>query len=351
MRAAAPAGLGGPSRGQEIVRGSFRPLLTFVLLTLALVPAAVAAPDIRESGKRAAGRCTQKAPGVFIDNNWAWGASGSYGTLGPQLTYAIDVFNYDVGCSPSSFTVSLSAPSGFSVSLPASSIRLESGSSGYLYAYITSPSVIADGDYPLSATVRASSGRSGSATSWYKVYSSDSAAPTLFWPGPGNGTTIARGSYNVAVWASDDHSVKRIDLVLDNAYVAGRQRVTTSPTTTRSTTPGPRPSASIRRRSPRTTGWGTRRRCRRRSQSPDEMRGGRFSPAPSFPRPLIANVVVRGPFRLRVDHHRARVRARLEVGGRCRAIAVRARRSRCAAGDGRRRPAVDLRVDRHGDVG
>jgi hypothetical protein len=198
-------------------------VLAAATLTLALVPVAVAAPDSRDNGKGGGGggRCTQKAPGVYIDNNWAWGASGSYGMPGQQLTYAIDVFNYDVGCSSSSFAVSVSSPSGFSVSLPTSSIRLKSGSSGYLYAYVTSPSPIADGDYPLSATVqRASSGQSASATSWYKAYSSDSAAPTLFWPSPGNGATITRGSNNVAVWASDDHSVKRIDLMLDNAYVA-----------------------------------------------------------------------------------------------------------------------------------
>jgi len=48
------------------------------------------------------------------------------------------------------------------------------------------------------------------------VYSSDSVAPTLYWPSPGDGATITGRSYNVAVSANDDHAVKRIELYLDN---------------------------------------------------------------------------------------------------------------------------------------
>jgi hypothetical protein len=166
--------------------------------------------------------CTQNAPGVSVDNNWAWSAPGSWGLPGQQLTYAIHVTNYDVGCSSSSFVLSLSAPGGFSVSLPANTITLNSSSSGYLWAYVTAPSAIADGDYPLTVAVQRSGSSSPSAayTSYYKVYSSDTVAPTLFWPNPADGGTISGRSYNLTVSSSDDHAVKKIDLYIDNVYRA-----------------------------------------------------------------------------------------------------------------------------------
>lgn len=94
-----------------------------------------------------------------------------------------------------------------------------SASSGYLWATVTSPSAIADGDYPLTVTVqRAGSPPEASYTSYYKVYSSDTVAPTLYWPSPGDGTTISGRSYNVAVSSNDDHAVKTIDLFIDDVY-------------------------------------------------------------------------------------------------------------------------------------
>jgi uncharacterized membrane protein len=133
-------------------------------------------------------KCTRNAPAVAVDNNWQWGSTGSWGLPGQQLKYMIKVVNNDLGCSPSSFVIGLSAPSGFSVSIPTNTISLKPTTSGYLSAYVTSPSVIADGDYPLTATVtRAGSSDSGSFTSYYKVYTSDTVAPTLYWPNPGDG--------------------------------------------------------------------------------------------------------------------------------------------------------------------
>src|SRR5439155_4121740 len=93
--------------------------------------------------------CTPDTPTVIVDNNYAWASAGSWGLPGQQLTYAIDVRNRDVGCGSSSFVVNVSAPSGFSVSVPTSTITLKSSSSGYLWAYVTSPLGVADGDYPL----------------------------------------------------------------------------------------------------------------------------------------------------------------------------------------------------------
>lgn len=185
-----------------------------LVIAFVIVPVALAAKGGRGGGKS----CTQKTPAVVVDNNWAWGSPGSYGTAGQQLTYAIDVINYDVGCAASSFTVTVSAPDGFTVSLPTNSISLRSGSSGYVWATVTSPSSAADGDYPVAVTVQRAS-QTASATTWYKVYSSDSTAPTLYWPSPGDGATVTDRSYNLAVSSRDDHAVKKIDLYLDNAYL------------------------------------------------------------------------------------------------------------------------------------
>jgi len=137
-----------------------------------------------------------------------------------RLSYQIRLVNNDVGCSSSNFVVSLSAPSGFSVSIPTNTLSLKSTTQGYLWAYVTSPAGIADGDYPLALTVQrgGTTDPAVSSTTYYKVYSSDTVGPTLFWPNPGDGQTIAGRSYNVVVSANDDHAVKQIDIYIDNVY-------------------------------------------------------------------------------------------------------------------------------------
>jgi hypothetical protein len=98
-----------------------------LILALALVPVALAGKGTGGGGGKGGGgkpggggsgggTCTQAAPRAAADNNWAWGAPGSWGLPGQQLMYAIHVFNNDVGCGSSTFAVSLSAPGGFSVS-------------------------------------------------------------------------------------------------------------------------------------------------------------------------------------------------------------------------------------------
>jgi hypothetical protein len=52
----------------------------------------------------------------------------------------------------------------------------------------------------------------------YKVYSSDTTAPTPYFPNPGDGTTISGGSYNVVVSSTDGRAVKQIELYLDGVY-------------------------------------------------------------------------------------------------------------------------------------
>jgi hypothetical protein len=141
---------------------------------------------------------------------------------GQQLTYLIKVVNNDVGCSASSFALSLSGPAGFSVSLPTSTVNLKSPAVISVLAYVTSPSVIADGNYPLTATVQraGTSNTTASSTSYYKVYSSDITAPTLYWANPADGQTLTGGSFRFAVSSNDDHAVSKIELYVDNAYVS-----------------------------------------------------------------------------------------------------------------------------------
>lgn len=170
------------------------------------------------SQRRGGGGCTQATPGVAVDNTWDWGQWGSWGVAGQERMYSVQVMNNDVGCGSSNFVVNLSAPSGFAVSMPTSSFSLNSASSRYLSAYVTSPTWATGGDYALTATVeRAGGSPAGSFTSYYKVYSSDGALPTLFWAAPGNGTSISGRSFNVTVSSSDDHQVTRIELYLDQA--------------------------------------------------------------------------------------------------------------------------------------
>jgi hypothetical protein len=188
------------------------------ILLLAVAPVATAG----RPGGGGKGSCTRNTPIVAVDNTWQWGTSGSWGLPGQQLTYSIKVINYDSGCSASSFVVGLSAPAGFAVSIPTNSISLKSASVGYLTAYVTSPTSAGDGDYPLSVSLRRGSDSSvaASGTSVYKVYSADTAAPSLYWPNPGDGNTITGRSYNFAVSSSDDHAVKTIEVYIDGGYVS-----------------------------------------------------------------------------------------------------------------------------------
>jgi len=166
--------------------------------------------------------CTPSEPRVSIDNTWAWASPGSWGMPGQQLTYAIDVFNNDAGCGSSSFSVALSAPDGFPVSMPSSTITLGSASTGYVWAYITSPTTASDGSYPLTARVArvgSSSPAVSSGTNYYKVYSSDTVPPKVYWMNPSDGGSLSGRTAYVGFASSDDHAVKRLDLSIDGVSV------------------------------------------------------------------------------------------------------------------------------------
>jgi Bacterial Ig domain len=196
--------------------------LVALVLALAFVPVALAAKGGGGGGGRGGGgtSCTHNAPTVTVQNNWQWAASGAWGLPGQRIGYMILLDNTDSGCGSSTFTLTVTAPSGFSVSVPTSTVSLGSGSYAYLWAYVTSPAGLADGDYPLTVSAARTNGPSASEATAYKLYSSDTTVPTLFWPNPSDGTTISGRSYNLAVSSSDDHAVKKIDLYLDGAYVS-----------------------------------------------------------------------------------------------------------------------------------
>ena len=190
-----------------------------ILLFAATAAAALALAPLAAAGKTGGG-CTPAAPTVSIENAWGWGAWGSWGTPGQTLAYQIHLVNNDAGCAASNFVISMTAPSGFTVSIPTSAVSVKSWSSVYLWAYVKSPSAVADGDYPLTVTAQrgSSPGSTVSFTSAYKVYSTDTIGPTLFWPNPGEGQTLSGRSYNVVVSSNDDHAVKRIEIYIDDVY-------------------------------------------------------------------------------------------------------------------------------------
>src|SRR5438445_9942597 len=101
-------------------------------VVLALAPTALA-------GKPSHQACTPAAPYVLVQNTWAWAQWGSFGFPGQRLTYMVQVVNNDVGCPASNFTLGVSAPSGFSASIPTSTISLKPGTSSLPLVYVTSP--------------------------------------------------------------------------------------------------------------------------------------------------------------------------------------------------------------------
>jgi hypothetical protein len=195
-----------------------RRTLAALLFALTISLALLASPALGRNVLDEHSRCAPATPGVAVDNTWGWGRWGSWGMAGQQRMYAVHVMNNDLGCGSSNFVVSASAPNGFAVSIPTNSITLNSNSSAYLPAYVTSPTWAVDGDNPLSVTVQRAGSPDASTTTYYKVYSSDGTVPTLFWVNPGDGTSISGRSYNVTASSSDDHHVTKIELYIDNAH-------------------------------------------------------------------------------------------------------------------------------------
>ncbi len=196
------------------------------LVFFALIFALVGGLVIWKGFAAGPGTCVIGTPTVSADNNYQWATPGSWGLPGQQLKYAAQVYNHDFNCTSSSFTVAATAPDGFSVSIPSSTVTLKSSMSAYVWVYITSPNPIANGDYPLNFSVTRAGTTSpvGTGTNYYKVYSSDTTVPKLYWNNPGEGQVISSkgkgsSSYNIVVESNDDHAVMKIETYLDGGLV------------------------------------------------------------------------------------------------------------------------------------
>jgi len=212
------------------------------------------------SGNPTRSGCTHSAPRASIDNTWAWGSPGSWEMPRQQLTYAIGVFNKDVGSASSSFAVTVSPPNGFTVSR-SSTITLNSASTGYVWAYVTSPLTVADGSYPLTGTVTrvgSASPPASSGTSSYKVYSSDTVAPSCT-----GRTRRTEGRSAAAPPTSGSHPVTTTRSSSSTSLSTASQRrrgcATASRTSASCRTSGRSAAStdSTRRPSGRPTRWGT----------------------------------------------------------------------------------------------
>lgn len=204
-------------------RGLTVSALLCALMVIALPAVAARQGNNKSGGGSTSTSCTPNAPDASVDNTWAWASPGSWGMPGQKLEYAVDVFNNDVGCGSSSFTVTASAPDGFSLSIPSATVTLSSGSNAYVWAYVTSPSSVSNGDYAVTVSVARAGSASApvpSATTSYKVYSSDTVAPKLYWENPSNGDTLSGRTAYVGFASSDDHAVKKLSLSIDGVSVS-----------------------------------------------------------------------------------------------------------------------------------
>ena len=195
------------------------PLFIALFLALALPPAAIAVRD-SGSGSPASG-CTQNAPRVSVANTFAWASPGSWGFPGQQLAYSVGVSNADSGCSSSSFVVKVSAPTGFAVSTPTSTMTVNSGSTGYLRVYVTSPATAADGDYPLTVTVEHAGAPSPATKSSTRLLREHGYAEGVL-DNVSDGAVLSGRTTYVGFASSDDHAVKKLEVFLDNVLVAAK---------------------------------------------------------------------------------------------------------------------------------
>jgi hypothetical protein len=209
------------NHGDRLTSRITLPILMAITLSMLVVTGSALAKG-RPGGGGGGGSCVRAAPGVAVDNNWAWSGLGSWGYPGQQLAYAVNVINYDVGCAADSFVIDVQAPTSYAVTVPTNTISLKAAKNGYLWAYVTSPTDSTDGNYPLVVSVRRAGTTSPvtSFTTYYKVYTTDSTDPTLFWANPGDGQVLDSRTVDFTASSSDDHAVRSLDLFVDGQFVA-----------------------------------------------------------------------------------------------------------------------------------
>lgn len=138
---------------------------------------------------------------------------------GGALVYTLSITNTDsVGCSGETYTFTPSLPAGWSSSLSNSSVTVSSGASANTTLTVTSPSGTTDGSYGITAQAQnAAATENASAQGTYVVFTPvvDTTPPTVLITSPANGSTISGIFANVAVTASDNIRVTKVEIYVD----------------------------------------------------------------------------------------------------------------------------------------
>jgi hypothetical protein len=189
-----------------------------VLLVLGAAIIGVATPAAVSAGAKP--RCQPAPPSVIVHNTYGWSAFGTWATPGQRVPYAVQVSNWS--CSTATVAASISVPPGFTVEPASVSVSLGSRQSAIRTVYVTSPADVAVADYAVLATA-SSATRTGvvvgnTATSYYKVYTSDVLPPTPALQSHADGSTVS-GSVQLSHSFRDDHMARRADLYIDGAPV------------------------------------------------------------------------------------------------------------------------------------
>lgn len=174
--------------------------------------------------KAAQWTCQPREPRVRISALYAWNSDGLWATPGMPRNFPMGIVNND--CKQQTYTVSVQVPDGFTATLDKTEVTLDAYGSSKLIPSTTvnlnvsSQSSIADGDYPIIVTITSTTDplMTASDTSYYKVYSSDTAAPRFGITNP-FGTIKASKRTNVIANVYDDHILKLVEFYIDGRLV------------------------------------------------------------------------------------------------------------------------------------
>ena len=158
--------------------------------------------------------CASAAPSISMTPVSQTGSPGS------TLSYTMAVRNNDASSCPSAtFALSQTLPGGFSGAFTPASLTLAPGAASTVAWSVASAGGTANATYTVAAaTTNASSGKSGSSSASYVVYT-DSIAPTVSITKPANGSILRRGSISVAASASDNTAVKRVEFYAGSTLI------------------------------------------------------------------------------------------------------------------------------------
>jgi hypothetical protein len=156
--------------------------------------------------------CARANPTISIDPASQWGAAGE------TLSYNVTVVNNDSSdCSSSTFNVTSSLSSGFTMNPASYSQSIAPGASSTRSADVTSEVGTQNGAYPFSLTATNSSDATYSATTSanYNVFTPDIEDPSVAVTSPTDGSTVS-GTTNITATASDNVGVTKVEFYIDS---------------------------------------------------------------------------------------------------------------------------------------